>query len=1155
MHKFNSSIKMKKTLLITLTLLLVSIVTSQPIISSFSPKYGKPGETITLTGSGFNSTSSDNIVRIGGIKCDVSSASTTSLTVVLPGQITTDYFYVTDIVNSLIGKSFQKFLAQSDSTNSSFSTSTFAGRIGIPVGTSGGHLNKAFGMADLDDDGDFDFAAFENSSLHLKLITNDWSSGVMNSASFGTSILKYVAFNSGDGSKSTSLVDIDSDGDLDFFMGRSGFAASGYTSRIYLNNTASSNVSVDTVPTILTALSNNSGNPQFADFNRDGLMDFVASYTWNEYPSENKGTSPPSFGQYTLQNSSLGAASNNTTLDINSDGVFDVAFTGDNATYGFKWAVNNSAVNAASSSYSFSSISSLATAQTYSGIWEGDLNNDDKTDIFVFRNNSASVFRNTSTSTSSYGFASAYNLSLGSLSVFSVQFADLNNDGLLDIIAGTNNASGNAVYFYENTTSSAGGTISYASGVKIVDNIGSVVQQIEVVDINEDGFWDIVTKGTTSTNIEIYLNYKDTFANYYVKSTGTSAIATLTNWTNLADGTGGAPASFSINAKFHLFNSSNSTSFYLGANNLTLSIAKLVVPSGTTLTIAANKILTFNNATLLNSGTITGTTGNISIAGTGNITLNGTINTGTFTTNTTGNVTISGSSTLNIYNQLNLTAVGTLTTNGNLTLKSISTRTAIMGSASGTIVGNINCELYIAGGYRKFRFFSHPFKSNQGLSLLTDDIDITGSGGSTNGFKSTGTNNPSAFWFDPANGDGGNYDAGWTPFTSAAGSTGNTWSPGQGIRVLLRGAKDEGLDGSTYTPSAVTLDMSGEVNVGDFTVNLEYSGTGNSKGLNLLGNPYACPIDVSNLVHNSNSSSKINKTVYIRNSRQGSYQTDNITSGTVYSVPAYAAFFLKTNASTSSVTFTESMKQTTSSLSTFLGLGEEQTPNLLRISALINKESFDKVDYYFGSQYGDTFDHIYDAFKLNNDYFNLYSLTSDKTKAAIDFRNLDTNQLYPLGIGIAKNSIDTIELNVVANNTGVELYLFDYLTQTKTPLNSGNSYEIIVDANNPQTIGDSRLVIGSISALSNLKAKISNPMNISIFPNPLKDVLFIQSLNNYRNAIVKIFNIAGEMVLQKSVDFDGPKAIQINTKDLNSGVYFIQVISENGQKYNSRIVK
>ncbi len=1128
---------------------------AQPVISSFSPSYGLPGTSVTLTGSGFNSTASNNIVRIGGIKCDITSASSTSITVVLPDQITTEYFYVTDVGNSLIGKSFHKFLAQTNNTNESFSTSTFAGRISIAVGASGGHLNKAFGMADLDDDGDFDFTAFENTSLHLKLVTNNWTSGTMNSSSFSPSVLKYVAFTSGDAVKSTSLVDIDSDGDLDFFMGKAGFASTGHTSRIYLNNSSSSTVTVDTVPTILTALTNNAGNPVFADFNRDGLMDFVAAYAWSEYPSENKGTSPPSFGQYTLQNTSLGASSSNTTLDINSDGIVDVAFTGDNATYGFKWAVNNTTVNAASSSYSFSSISYLATQQAYSGIWEGDFNTDGKMDILVYRNNSATVFQNTSTSSTSYGFAAGSNLSIGSLSFYAVQFADINNDGLLDIIAGTNNAGGNAVYFYENTTSTSGGTISFASGVKIVDNIGSVVQQIEVVDINEDGYWDIITKGTTATNIEIYLNHIDTFANYYPKSTGTSAIGTLTNWTNLQDGTGGAPASFAINAKFNLFNSSNSTSFFLGTNNLTLSNAKLVIPSGATLTIASNKILTFDNASLSNLGTIAGTTGTITVTGTANTTLNGTINTGTLTTNTTGNVTIANSSTVNIYNQLNLTAVGTFTTNGNVTLKSTSTKTAIMGAASGTVSGNINCELYIAGGYRKYRFFSHPFNTNQGLSLLTDDIDITGSGGSTNGFKSTVTNNPSAFWYDPANGDGANYDAGWTAFSSTSAGTGNNWAPGQGIRVLLRGAKDEGLDGSTYTPSAVTLDMSGPVNIGDVTVNLEYAGTGTSKGLNLLGNPYACPIDVSNLVHNSSSSSKINKTVYIRNSRQGSYQTDNITSGTVYSVPAYAAFFLKTNASTSSVTFTESMKQTTSSISTFFGNGEEQTPNLLRISALINKEQFDKVDYYFGSQYGDTFDHVYDAFKLNNDYFNLYSLTSDKTKAAIDFRNLDTNILYPLGLSIAKNSIDTIELNVVANNTGVELYLFDYLTQIKTPLLNGNSYEIILNANSLETVGDSRLVIGTAAALSKLSSKLKNELVMSVYPNPMSDVLNIQSLNCSQRAAVKILGMTGEVVLEKQVDFSNQKSTEINTKALKSGIYFVEVLSESGQKYMSRIVK
>lgn len=1144
---------MKNKIVFTLLFGFISSVYAQPIISSFSPKKGKPGATVVLSGSGFNSSASDNIVRIGGIQCSVTSGSSTSLTVVLPDQITTEYFYVTDVPNTLMAKSFTKFIAQTDSTNTNISATTFKGKISMPVGNSGGYLNKAFGMADLDEDGDFDFAMYENTSTHLKYVSNDWSSGTMTNSDFTTSILKYAATPSGDPVKTTALVDIDSDGDLDFYLGKSGFAASGHSSRIYLNNSSSS-FSIDTVPVILTALTNFAANPQFADLNRDGLMDFVSSYTWNEYPSENKGTNPPSFGQYILNNTSLGAASNNTTLDINSDGIFDIAFTGDNATYGFKWAVNNTAVNAASTAFSFSSISSLATQQSNSGIWEGDLNNDDKQDILVFRNNSATVFQNNSTSTSSYGFASGINLSISSLSFYAVQFADFNNDGLLDIIAGTNNVAGNAVYFYQNTTTSTGGTISFAAGVKLIDNIGNVVQQIEVVDINEDGFQDIITKGTSTTTLEIYLNLKDQMPSYYVKSTGVSALGTLTNWTNLPDGTGGNPPSFATNGYFNLSNSSNSTTFALGSN-LTLSAGQLVIPSGATLNITTSRILTLNGATISNSGTISGNVGTIVISGTGNVTLTGTMSTGTFTLNTSGNVTVASTATLNIYNILNLTSVGTFTTNGNVNLKSLSTRTAIMGAASGTVSGNINCELYIAGGYRKFRFLAHPFSSNQNLSLLTDDIDITGSGGSSNGFTSTVANNPSAFWFNPANGDGATYDAGWTAFTSASGGTGNVWAPGKGIRTLIRGAKNEGLDGSTYTPSAVTLDMSGPVNIGDVTVNLDYAGSNNSQGLNLLGNPYASPIDVSSLVYNSSTVSNINKTIYTRNARQGSYTTDVITSGTVYSIPAYSAFFLKTSASSASVTFTESMKQTTSSISTFLGMGDEQTPNLLRISALIRKEQFDKVDFHFGNEYGDTLDKVYDAFKMINDYFNLYSLTSNKSKVAIDFRNLDTLKLIPLGLSIAKNAKDTIELVFDANNTNAGLYLYDYLTQVKTPIKAGNTYTITVDANEPETIGDNRLVIGSISALEQLSTKLKNEICMTVYPNPVRDILNIQTLNYHRIAKVKLFNLSGIEILHSDIDFSDSKIGSIDTKNLESGIYLVEVIAENGQKYTTKVIK
>lgn len=1142
---------MKYKVIIFLFVTFATNLFSQPIISSFSPTSGIGGSTVTLSGSGFNKTASNNIVRIGGIKCTVSSATSTSLTIQLPSQITSDYFYVTDIANNLICKSFLKFLAQTDSTNWVPSSASFAPRINLAAGANTANLNGAYGLADLDDDGDLDIAMFENTSNSLLLLSNDWTSGAFSSSSFSSTTLKSSAFANAP-CNSTLLIDVDSDGDLDFYCARSGTSTE--YSKVYKNTTTSS-VSINTTATDITGMGYYGGNPRMADFNRDGYMDHASAYTWWAHISENLGTSTPAFNNFGIQNTTYASSVAATPIDINSDGIVDVAMTGSNATYGFKWSVNNTTVNATASNYSFTAISYSATPQANSNLMEGDFNNDGKMDVLTFRNNSATIFQNNSTSTTSYGFATGSNLSLGSLSFYAVQFADFDNDGLLDIIAGTNGTYGNAVYFFQNTTSSTGGTITFATGVKIIDGVGGTLNQIDVVDINQDGFWDIITKGTTQTNIELYINLANMPPTYYPKTAGIGALTVLTNWFNGTDGTGTCPSSFSMNANYVLSNSSNSTSFSLGSGNWSLSNANLVIPSGATLTIPILKTLTLTNATISNSGTINGSTGTMTVSGSGDVELSGTMNIGTFNANTISDITLSNSTNMTVYTALNLTSVGTFTNNGTVTLKSTSTKTAYMGQVSGTISGNINCELYIAGGYRKYRFFGHPFSTNQKLSLLTDDFDITGTGGSANGFTSTGSNNPSAFWFNPANGDGGNYDAGWTAFTSANGGTGNSWAPGQGIRTLIRGAKGEGLDGSTYTPSAVTLDIAGPVNTGDVTVNLSYSGTGNSQGLNLLGNPYACPVDISGLVYNSSTSGSINKTIYTRNSRQGSYLTDILSSGTAYSIPAYSAFFLKTNASSASVTFTESLKQTSSSLTTFLGFGELQTPNFMRISALIKQEQFDKVDFYFGNEYSDSLDLKSDAFKLTNDYFNLYSITSNNERAAIDFRKLDTAKLIPLGLGIAKNAKDTIELFFDANNSNVKLFLYDYLTQIKTPILSGSRYVINVDANALETIGNNRLVIGTSTALDKLSTKLKNEICMTIYPNPVNEVLHIQSLNYMNKATVCLYNMSGLEIANYNIDFSSDKIGNINTNFLPSGVYSIEVKAENGQKYVSRFIK
>lgn len=115
-------------------------------------------------------------------------------------------------------------------------------------------------------------------------------------------------------------------------------------------------------------------------------------------------------------------------------------------------------------------------------------------------------------------------------------------------------------------------------------------------------------------------------------------------------------------------------------------------------------------------------------------------------------------------------------------------------------------ERFLAGGNRAFRFFSHPYTNAFPLSVVANKIDITGIGGSANGFTDTDTNNPSAFRFNPisSNGAGTGEDAGWIPFAN----TSQTIAKWEAIRILFRGSKGQAnsfLDVAN-TPYPVTIE-------------------------------------------------------------------------------------------------------------------------------------------------------------------------------------------------------------------------------------------------------------------------------------------------------------------------------------------------------------
>jgi len=79
-------------------------------------------------------------------------------------------------------------------------------------------------------------------------------------------------------------------------------------------------------------------------------------------------------------------------------------------------------------------------------------------------------------------------------------------------------------------------------------------------------------------------------------------------------------------------------------------------------------------------------------------------------------------------------------------------------------------------------------------------------------------------------------------------------------------------------------------------------------------------------------------------------------------------------------------------------------------------------------------------------------------------------------------------------------------------------------------------------------AGVENPAEttFSIYPNPVSDVFYIESQETLKEVVV--FDVVGQQVIKTSDD-------QINTTDLQSGIYFVQVEFENAQKAVRKIIK
>ncbi len=627
------------------------------------------------------------------------------------------------------------------------------------------------------------------------------------------------------------------------------------------------------------------------------------------------------------------------------------------------------------------------------------------------------------------------------------------------------------------------------------------------------------------------------FEEYYLKPQ--TDPTKLNSWGNSADGSGTVPISFTEKGTvFHLTNQTGMVALTenwildmlmihenhsLSLNGYQLSISNLmdsskgfIVGSDVSCLIIRGKSgpLRFDSSyAILN---------NLSLLYGASTSLNNKLN--IVSNKNIGTVNLSDSSILN--------ANGFLILNASEKGSSILTN---MGKDA-VIMGTVEVQKYIPAGKRNFRFLGHPFAKPIALSQLTVDIDITGKDGSSNGFTNTNTNNPSAFWYDANSDDGTLNEQGWTAFTNTNGLGSNAWLPKQGIRINVRGSKGEGLNGLPYTPSPVILHLKDSLNTGDQTIILTKNTL--NAGYNFIGNPFASAIDMSKLEIGKN----IVPNYYLWDpymGNKGGYSCYPF-SNSIY-LPSFAAFFAQTidSSKENQIIFPETCKVSNSNLIRVLGVTEKKD-NQLELIVESDSIIWDRTLFIFKTNASDSLD-FFDAKKLLNPDFSLFSWSAEKEKLCIDTRSSLHSTIIPLGLKSGIHHTFQLKVNQFPVINGYDFFLIDKLVNRKLALKSDFNYPFEVDSF-ITPLDSSRFEIQMIAKSIPINSIELPKLSCLVFPNPLGNQLslIIQS-SKLLPLYISITNSLGQQFLNKKL----APAQQINYSVLlnrmAAGVYVLTI--------------
>ncbi len=600
-----------------------------------------------------------------------------------------------------------------------------------------------------------------------------------------------------------------------------------------------------------------------------------------------------------------------------------------------------------------------------------------------------------------------------------------------------------------------------------------------------------------------------------------------------------------------------------------------------TVSTNANVLVTGNGAGILKiAGTITNNGAIDAIHGT--LFMKGTtaqiIPEGDFQANTLYGLTIDNPAGVTLDGPIELTGVltlanGTFRTNNVLTLKSNAGTTSMIAPVTGAIAGTMVIERYIPAR-RAFRLISSPVDGGTINDNWQEDFetaaglgtDITGTGGTANGFDASGSNNPSLFTFD-------NSATEWNAVQST--QTANLIA-GMPYRLLLRGDRTVDQTNNSAAPTHTTLRSTGTIKTGTVTDNSLNQAAGK---WNFIGNPYQAPVNMVSVIGNS---TNVNPNFYYvwdptlggtpvvgQPGGRGAYVTVMLPQGTnashsaanKYLQPNQAAFVQTLVNGAASVTFSESDKD----------LLTNTTPNVYRTSGSnasasvslqlydanslsLNDTPADGLIVEFSDAYSNTIDSM-DAPKMTNQDENV-ALSAGNGLLSVERRAMpvvaDVLQLHNSQYR-KTNYTYTIAVDGLESSTA---YLVDNYTSASTELVNGSEtlYNFSVNAQDTASVDPNRFkIVFSQEALGTGSNALSNALRLYPNPSAAGEAFFIEAGSTADSTTIAIYNALGQTVNSTTEIQSGTLLKVVPQSTMAAGIYMV-TIAQGAQTTTKKLI-